>query len=101
MQVEVGASLAGKRAGRSVMVRMDMGDHEPADSLSAYLGYSSVDCAYRLVGVHAAVEQVDLVAIREQEDVDKAILERDGQAELEHSIRHFAQRELNHVPGIV
>ena len=83
------------------MVGMDVSDDKPPDPFRADLRYSRADRMHRIVRVHATVEEVDVEAINEQEDVDETILERDGQAELEHSLGHFAQCDLNHVPGIV
>jgi len=42
--------------------------------------------------VHAAVEQVDLVAVDEEENVDEAVLEGDRQAELEDPFGYLVQR---------
>src|SRR5712692_2835626 len=101
VQVEVCASIAGQRAGCAVVVGVDMSDDEAPDSLRAEFLYGSKDGVHGLFGVHPAVEQVNVVAVREQEDVDEAVLERDGPAELEHPLRNFAPRPLNPVPGIV
>ena len=83
------------------MVGMNVGDDEAPDPLRADVGHCRVDRAHRFVGVHSAVEKVDVVAIREQEHVDESVLERYWQAELKHPVGNFVQRVLNHDLGIV
>ncbi len=96
VQIEVGAAVARQRAGGAVVVGMDVRHDQPADPSRADVSNSGPNRAHRLVGVHAAVEQVNLVAVREQEDVDQAIFEWDGQAQLENSRGDLAQARLEH-----
>jgi len=80
---------------------MDVRDHQLAQPLRTDAGDRRLDRGDRLVGIHPAIEQVGLVAVRKQEDVDKAIFEGDGKPELEDSRSHFRQAVLGQHPSIV
>ena len=96
VDVQVGQSgSAGECARGPVVVGMDVRDHQRAQPLRSEQAQAPADHFDRLVGVHAAVEQVGLLAVGKDEDVDQAVLERDRQAELEDARRDFGQREID------
>src|SRR6266851_816439 len=92
VQIEVCAAWPGKDSRGSVVVGMDVRDDQPAQALAAERRDRRMNELERLARVHAAVEQVDVVAVDEQEKVDEAVLERDRQAELEDPFAYLVQR---------
>src|SRR5712692_3790712 len=83
VQIEVCAVGPGQDARGSVVVGMDVRDDQPSQALAAERCDRRTNELDRLARVHAAVEQVDVVAVDEKENVDEAVLERDRQTELE------------------
>ncbi len=91
VQVEVCAVGPGEDARGSVVVLMDVRDDQPAQALATERIDRRVNELERFARVHAAVEQVDVVAVDEKENVDEAVLERDRQAELEDPFRYLVE----------
>ena len=60
-----------------------------------------MDGVERLLGIHAAVEQVGFSPVREEKNVDEPVFEWNRQTELEDARRNLAQSELDGHPGIV
>ena len=101
MHVEVGEPLARQRARGSVVVGMDVRDDQAPEPSRSQVVQRAVDGVERLLRVHAAVEEVGLVPVKEEEDVDQAVLERDGQTKLEDACRNLGQGQIDGHPGIV
>src|SRR5439155_2149255 len=95
MYVEVGAALAGQDAGGTIVIGMDVGHEQATQASRAELGQRPLDGLQRIFGVHTAVEEVDLLAGLEHEDVDESVLERNRETKFENVRRHLAQRELD------
>src|SRR5438067_2146425 len=82
VDVQVGAAFAGERSGRAVVVGVDVCHDEPPNPFCPEVRQGPIDGLDRFVGVHPAVEQVRLTAVRKDEDVDQPVLERDRQPNL-------------------
>ena len=101
VDVQVGAAFAGERSGRAVVVGVDVCHDEPPNPFCPEVREGPIDGLDRFVGVHPAVEQVRLMAVRKDEDVDEPVLERDRQPKLEDACRNLAQCEFDGHPGIL
>src|SRR5206468_11177919 len=101
MDVQIRQSGAGEDARRSVVVRVDVGDHKTAQPSRSEVLQRSLDRGEGFMGLHPAVQQVGVLAVGEEEDVDEAVFERDRQPQLEHARRHLGQSELSRHPGIL
>ena len=101
MDVQVSQTGARKDAGGAVVIGMDVGDDQAAQAARSEVFERLADRGEGLFRVHAAIEEVGVLAVREEEDVDEAILERDREAELEDARRDLAQCELNGHLGIL
>ena len=86
---------------RAVMVGMDVRHHQATQALHTEMFEGPVDRLERFVGVHAAVEQVRLFAVGEDEHVDQAVFERDGETQLENARRDLGKGYVKRHSGIV
>src|SRR2546430_1761027 len=80
---------------------VDVGDHKAAQASRSEVLERSLDRGERFVGVHAAIQQVGVLAVGEEEDIDQAVLKRDRQAQLEHARGNLGQSEFSRHPGIL
>ena len=81
---QLGAGLLLERAGGAEVVGVDVGDDEPPEGgvAAADLPDRRQHGGHRLVGLDAAIEEVDLGSVGEEEAVDDLLLPGDRQADL-------------------
>src|ERR1700687_4878707 len=105
VDVKVSQARTGENTGGAVVVRMNVGHDEAAQPLGSDVGQRILDHRDRFVGVHAAVDQVSLASVGEEEHVDSPFFEWNRQAELEDSLGHLRQsalgQHLTHCRGLL
>ena len=101
VHVELGSQLAADHARGAVVVRVDVRDEQPSQppAFPADVREGGPQSVQRFPRVHATVEEIELPAVPEDEDVDPSVFERDRQLELVHPLHDLSQLELDHPFG--